>query len=536
MPNPGPDGAAPGADGGTDAGGKLSTTISGTVQKGPYVLGSTIIVQELDATLAATGRTFQTTTNDSQGDFNVPVNVTSPYVELLASGYYFDELTNQRSAETLDLHALADLRSGATVNVNLLTSMSDPLERALVGQGLTFAQAQSQAESSVLATLNFTALGTSFTNVGLTGMSTASGEALAASLIVEQYAASFGGIEPARLAQLLFDIGAPATTDGGATGIPTLAGLHAALCTTEQSIPAATVRANLTAYYASVSPPVTVPPFEQFLCGCGLVCQAACVNPMTDVNNCGACGKVCPVGGSCVGANCVCPTGDTVCSNTCVNEQTDSNNCGACGSPCPTGGTCQSAKCVCAAGATLCSGACVNVLTDAQNCGMCGKPCAASTPVCVQGTCTNTVRYGYTTPLTGIANNLGNYIFGMSVTVPAAIRVTALGCITNATGGMFVMGLYTNNGGVPGTLLASTAPETATNGVQEFPVTPVAIAAGTYWVTASAGPGGVNHWDYAAMNSDWAAVYTYTGTMPATAPAGQVYPNDTLDFYLVGGP
>jgi hypothetical protein len=144
------------------------------------------------------------------------------------------------------------------------------------------------------------------------------------------------------------------------------------------------------------------------------------------------------------------------------------------------------------------------------------------------------VRYGFATPLGGIANNSGNYIFGMAVSVPSPITVTALGVITNASGGTFVMGLYSDTSGVPGSLLAAATPASATNGVQEFPVTPVAIAAGTYWVTASADPVGINHWGYAATGSDWAAPYTYTGTLPATAPSGTIYSYDSLNFYLVG--
>jgi hypothetical protein len=146
------------------------------------------------------------------------------------------------------------------------------------------------------------------------------------------------------------------------------------------------------------------------------------------------------------------------------------------------------------------------------------------------------VRYGYTTFYSGTASNSGNYVFGMEVNVPVPITVTALAAITNGAGGTFAMGLYSNGGsGVPtGNLITSSAATNSVGGNQELPVAPAYIAAGNYWVCASASSAGIDHWGYAAMGQDFAAPYTYTGAMPATAPAGSTYPNDTLNFYLVG--
>lgn len=260
----------------------LPTVVSGAVQKGPFVRASSVTVQELDATLAPTGQSFQVTTSDDVGDFTIPLNVSSRYVEVIASGYYFDELTDQLSSGQLTLRALADLGAGGTVDVNLLTSMSEPLVRKLVTGGTPFPQATTQAESAVLSALGYSAssLGTPFTSVGLTGSGTPSGEALAASLIVEQYAVSKGGSEVAQLSQLLGQVGA-ATADAG--GDATLAALHAALCATISAINPASVRSNLTAYYASLGATAAVPPFEQFLCPCGKEwCGSGCVDEKTD--------------------------------------------------------------------------------------------------------------------------------------------------------------------------------------------------------------------------------------------------------------
>jgi hypothetical protein len=571
--------------------GALPTAVSGAVQKGPFVRGSSVTVQELDATLTPTGRSFQVTTSDDEGDFTIPVNVSSRYVEVIASGYYFDELTNHLSSSPLTLHALADLSGGATVNVTLLTSMSEPLVKKLVAGGVQFSQATSQAEAAVLMALGFSSssLGATFSSVALTGSGSPNGEALAASLIVEQYALSLGSAEVAQLTQVLGEIGA-ATADAG--GDAELAALHAALCPTIWSIAPATVRANLAAYYASLGATATVPPFEQFLCGCGVMCAGTdggvptCVNPSTDTANCGGCGVSCTLAhssGTCVAGSCVhtCFSGYSACGGTtpcAYDTSSDSTHCGSSCATCPSSSSCVGGICTstgpCTPGATQCSG---NAIQTCDSTGNWGSPVACASQACVSGACVGVctpgatqcssglqtcdsngawgspvscpsecvsgacvsvdggaVRYGFTTPLGGIANNSGNYLFGMSISVPMPITVTALGVITNATGGQFVMGLYSDTSGNPGSLVVAAAPASATNGVQEFPVTPVAIVAGSYWMVASAGSAGINHWGYAATGSDWASPYTYTGTLPATAPSGTTYTNDSLNFYVVG--
>ena len=367
--------------------------ISGVVQEGPFERGSSVTVQELDVTLKPTGLTFNITTRDDEGDFTLPSTVTSQYVEVIASGYYFDEIENQLSAAPLTLRALGDVSSNATVDVNLLTSMSEPLVFNAVAQGASFAQATAQAEATVLAALGLPSpLGSQFSSVPLTGTNAASAELLAASLIVEQYARGMGSSEQAQLAQVLGGVGAVPVDSG--TGDATLNALNAALCRTIWSINVVSVRANLTNYYASLGASVTIPPFEQFLCGCGIMCGTTCVDELMDTNNCGACGTTCATGASCQSGSCGCPSGEAVCSGGCVNVQADSNNCGACGNQCTvTGQTCQSGRCACPNGPmddlteNVCNGVCVDEQVDTNNCGVCGTACATGAS-CQSGTCT----------------------------------------------------------------------------------------------------------------------------------------------------
>src|SRR5260370_3221723 len=120
--------------------------IIGVVQKGPFVRGTTVSVQELDEGVSPTGRTFSVTTSRDLGGFDVPVNLASRYVEVIATGYYYDELGNQLSASPLTLRSISDVQNDGEVHVNLLTSMSVSLLGALVAQGQPFLAAIAKAE------------------------------------------------------------------------------------------------------------------------------------------------------------------------------------------------------------------------------------------------------------------------------------------------------------------------------------------------------------------------------------------------------
>jgi hypothetical protein len=80
-------------------------------------------------------------------------------------------------------------------------------------------------------------------------------------------------------------------------------------------------------------------------------CGMSCIDPRTDLNNCGGCNKMCPM----------VPGGVATCSD---------NQCGV----------------SCAAGNSACNGQCVNTNNDVANCGGCGKKCPGKKP-CALGLC-----------------------------------------------------------------------------------------------------------------------------------------------------
>ncbi len=137
-------------------------------------------------------------------------------------------------------------------------------------------------------------------------------------------------------------------------------------------------------------------------CGDGLAfCQPRsaldpfCVDLSSDRMNCGSCGSVCPLGGSCVAGRCACPAGQDVCAEyvafgVCVDLSSDDANCGTCGFSCGAG-SCVSGACACdtSPGVVRCTGspACANTSSDPFNCGACGAACPLFGEACVDGTC-----------------------------------------------------------------------------------------------------------------------------------------------------
>jgi hypothetical protein len=102
-------------------------------------------------------------------------------------------------------------------------------------------------------------------------------------------------------------------------------------------------------------------------------CSGACIDPLSDADNCGGCKVKCLIqsGGDansqCVGGRCTCACAD--------------------GSNCPSN---DHAKC-CDVSTTICNGQCTDLNNDLYNCGQCARECGPYTgefdSQCVNGTC-----------------------------------------------------------------------------------------------------------------------------------------------------
>ncbi|GBU24421.1 hypothetical protein R83H12_01051 [Fibrobacteria bacterium R8-3-H12] len=126
--------------------------ITGVFQKGPFVQGTTATLNELDNDLNPTGRPYQTLITDDKGSFELRnVELASPYAHLIASGFYRNEVTGNKSAAPIALQAVVDVTDRDNVNVNVLTHLEYYRVLDLVDEGMTVKTAKKQAQREIFA-------------------------------------------------------------------------------------------------------------------------------------------------------------------------------------------------------------------------------------------------------------------------------------------------------------------------------------------------------------------------------------------------
>lgn len=127
---------------------------SGLAQKGPLLRGSSVTVNELNtSTLQPSGKSYTFEVLDDLGTFK-PSNITfsSAYLENTALGYYFNELTGQKSSDMVYLRGLSYLGTDKAVNLNVLSTFVKNRVKNLVTTKpvKTFVVARPQAEKELL--------------------------------------------------------------------------------------------------------------------------------------------------------------------------------------------------------------------------------------------------------------------------------------------------------------------------------------------------------------------------------------------------
>ena len=218
---------------------------SGVAQKGPLILGSAVIAQELSANLSPTGKQYSYQTTSDLGTFTPNNTFTSQYIGLSATGYYFDEVANAVSGGTITLNGYSDLSAASVLNVNLLTTLAyQRIQNLMTKSGTTFMAAQTQAESEVLAAFaihNAASYG-HFNTLDIS-KGTDGDNMLAALSSLFVYGNTSGNLA-ALIASVQADIGANGTITSAAT--------KATLFASAQALNLATVATNLSQKYASV--------------------------------------------------------------------------------------------------------------------------------------------------------------------------------------------------------------------------------------------------------------------------------------------
>ncbi len=185
----------------TDKPAPVQVSLKGAVQKGPFVLGSSITISPLDANADPTGQAFLTQTTNDKGEFSVNFSATGP-VSLQGVGFYYNEVSGALSGAPLTLRALYVIsQPGAqSAFINLVTHLTYLRVRHLVVGGMTFGDAVTKAEKELRAGLAITlstfdpaAPGIQMNVLG--GDSPANAYLLAASAVLVKAAGSDAGLQ-----------------------------------------------------------------------------------------------------------------------------------------------------------------------------------------------------------------------------------------------------------------------------------------------------------------------------------------------------
>jgi hypothetical protein len=243
--------------GGSGGGSEGTYDVGGHVQKGPFINGTAVTVNELDGALVATGRVFNTQIVDDAGTFILlGVSLASSFVRVSADGFYFDEVAGELSEERLELHMLADVTATPIVNVNLIGQLERPRVEYLIGTGSSFADAKTQAQQEVLAMFEISKPGIAASEALDISDGDDDGAILLAISAITQGTRTTGA-----LSELLSAMG----TDLREDGVLDSETSGSKLLDSAVLLDRAAVRANIEARYESLGMVVTVGDFESHI-------------------------------------------------------------------------------------------------------------------------------------------------------------------------------------------------------------------------------------------------------------------------------
>jgi len=142
-------------------------------------------------------------------------------------------------------------------------------------------------------------------------------------------------------------------------------------------------------------------------------------------------------------------------------------------------------------------------------------------------------RYGNFDEFAAASAHDSNVLLGSRITIPAASTLTHLCLIAKAAGPQVKVGLYTDIGGNPGTLVAYTLATALVAGRIEIPVSETALPEGHYWFMAVySAPASVG-----VSTANPAAAYKYAShafaaALPATFPSALQQTGAEFNYYI----
>lgn len=231
--------------------------LSGFVQKGPFLNGTSVSVSELKQDLSQTGKVFTSQIKDNLGTFELSgIQLASSFVELRANGFYYNEVTGMVSNAQLTLNGLADVSNINTLNVNVLSTLEKARVEKLVSAGLSFAEAKKKAMEEILAVFSLSKTDirrSELLDINKSGDD--NGILLAVSSILQGYRSE------AELSELLANLSADISPDGKLDS----EALKTSLISHAKYLNSAKIRQNLVNRYNEIGAAIQIPEFEKYI-------------------------------------------------------------------------------------------------------------------------------------------------------------------------------------------------------------------------------------------------------------------------------
>ena len=231
--------------------------LEGFVQKGPFLNGTAMQVAELQKNLAQTGRNYNTQIVDNRGNFELyDVDFATPYVQLKADGFYYNEVSDETSSARLSLYAVTNLTEHNALNVNLLTTLERARVEYLVSRGSKFGLAKQQAQQEIFDIFEMgdgTSADSELLDISQSGDDNA--KLLALSVILQ------GKLSEAELSELVANISTDIRSDGQLDSQE----LGTQLINNAVLLKPARIREHLQARYRSMGMEADIPAFEDYI-------------------------------------------------------------------------------------------------------------------------------------------------------------------------------------------------------------------------------------------------------------------------------
>jgi hypothetical protein len=142
---------------------------------------------------------------------------------------------------------------------------------------------------------------------------------------------------------------------------------------------------------------------------------------------------------------------------------------------------------------------------------------------------------GFVSTSGGSGAKANNFIEALSFAVSSPVTINSLSMYVGTTGGgNTVLGLYSDNSGAPGILLASGVINDTVSSWNTAAVTPVAISTGNYWLAFDNSSSTTLLGQGTGSVTNYQLTYAYSGSLPATWAGGLSGPLQPYSLYATG--